>query len=167
MMTADDVLAFVRIANEASIEVWLDGGWCVDALVGTQTREHDDLDIAVPIEHRAQLRNALTSIGFTLQSETADNPVFSNSDERRIDVHFFDRSVRRENDDGREVFSAIAYPVDAFGATGMIDGEPVPCCTAEFLMYAHSCYAPDTNDIADMRVLNERLGTELLPPFTP
>ena len=86
---------------------------------------------------------------------------------KSVDVHFFDRSNMHTNDDGREVFGGIAYTVDAFGATGTINDRVVPCCTAEFLMYAHTCYKPDADDVADMRVLHERLGTPLLPPFTP
>lgn len=37
----------------AGIRVWVDGGWGVDALVGRQTRHHDDLaDLADAWENR-------------------------------------------------------------------------------------------------------------------
>lgn len=29
------------------MRVWLDGGWGVDALLGRQTRPHDDMDIVI------------------------------------------------------------------------------------------------------------------------
>ena len=46
-MTSDKVLDLYNWLNENNIAVWIDGGWCVDALLGRQTREHADLDIAV------------------------------------------------------------------------------------------------------------------------
>ncbi len=41
-MTSADLIDLLRWLKEASIEVWLDGGWGVDALLDTQTREHKD-----------------------------------------------------------------------------------------------------------------------------
>jgi hypothetical protein len=46
-MTAADVVEILGWLRAASAEVWLDGGWGVDALVGEQTREHKDLDLIV------------------------------------------------------------------------------------------------------------------------
>jgi lincosamide nucleotidyltransferase A/C/D/E len=168
VMQASDVLTFVDLMNAARIEFWLDGGWCVDALVGEQTRDHDDLDVAVPVEHDAAVRALMRDAGFTLvRDDGPHNYVLTDTTDRRVDVHLFDRTTTGMNHDGIQVFGGIAYPVDAFGASGTIEGRAVPCCTAEFLMYAHTCYEPDDDDIADMRALHERLGTTLLPPFTP
>ena len=30
-----------------NIEIWLDGGWGVDALLGKETRQHNDIDLFV------------------------------------------------------------------------------------------------------------------------
>ena len=38
-----------RLRREA-IDVWVEGGWGVDALLGEQTRSHDDLDLGVRME---------------------------------------------------------------------------------------------------------------------
>jgi lincosamide nucleotidyltransferase A/C/D/E len=46
-MTAADVVEILGWLRAASADVWLDGGWGVDALVGEQTREHKDLDLIV------------------------------------------------------------------------------------------------------------------------
>jgi lincosamide nucleotidyltransferase A/C/D/E len=47
MMPAREVVRIFDLLEAQGLQVWLDGGWGVDALVGTQTRKHDDLDVAV------------------------------------------------------------------------------------------------------------------------
>src|SRR5438270_7595855 len=46
-MTADDVCDFLTRIDADGIRVWLDGGWGVDACLGSQTRRHCDLDIVI------------------------------------------------------------------------------------------------------------------------
>ncbi len=43
MMQAHDVLEVINQLENVDVSVWLDGGWGVDALVGTQTREHSEM----------------------------------------------------------------------------------------------------------------------------
>ncbi len=47
MMQAQDVLEIVHRLEGAGVVVWLDGGWGVDALLGRQTRPHDDVDVII------------------------------------------------------------------------------------------------------------------------
>jgi hypothetical protein len=46
-MIAHDVLDFYKTMSDVGVDVWIDGGWGVDALLGKQTRQHKDLDIAI------------------------------------------------------------------------------------------------------------------------
>jgi len=46
-MTADSVLNVYNWLKENDITIWIDGGRPVDALIAKQTRENEDLDIAV------------------------------------------------------------------------------------------------------------------------
>ena len=48
-MTADDVVDLVDSLERAGVDVWLDGGWAVDAALARQTRAHDDLDVVVEL----------------------------------------------------------------------------------------------------------------------
>ena len=48
-MSSFDLIELLRLINEASIDVWLDGGWGVDALLQTQTRPHKDVDLVLPV----------------------------------------------------------------------------------------------------------------------
>jgi hypothetical protein len=43
-----DVLEILAAVAASGADVWVDGGWGIDALVGAQTREHADLDLALP-----------------------------------------------------------------------------------------------------------------------
>jgi len=63
-MTAADVVEILGWFRAASADVWLDGGWGVDALVGEQTREHKDLDLIVRDAHEPRMREVLATHGF-------------------------------------------------------------------------------------------------------
>lgn len=43
MMSAERVLDLLDLLVDRGLDVWVDGGWGVDALAGRQTREHGDL----------------------------------------------------------------------------------------------------------------------------
>ena len=58
---AADLIAFLE---ENGLEVYVDGGWAVDAVLGEQTRPHDDLDIAMPHAQVSRLRAILSTRGF-------------------------------------------------------------------------------------------------------
>lgn len=42
VMTADDVLSILAVLRNADVDIWIGGGWGIDALVGEQTRLHRD-----------------------------------------------------------------------------------------------------------------------------
>ena len=63
-MTAEDVVAFVRLCKEHGIDIVIDGGWGVDALLGEQTRRHEDLDIAMQHADTTALRELLEARGY-------------------------------------------------------------------------------------------------------
>ena len=60
-LTSDDVVRLYQGLQAQGIRVWLDGGWCVDALLGRQTREHTDLDLAVERRDVSALRGYLAN----------------------------------------------------------------------------------------------------------
>lgn len=47
MVSITDAKQIIRLATDAEIKVFLDGGWGVDALIGYETRRHNDIDIFV------------------------------------------------------------------------------------------------------------------------
>jgi hypothetical protein len=52
------------LLEEHGIDVWLNGGWGVDALLGHQTREHEDLDITISSAQRAAYSSVMEAAGF-------------------------------------------------------------------------------------------------------
>lgn len=50
-MTAKDIVELIQLLTQNEIEVYVDGGWGIDALIVEHTRKHGDLDIALPHEY--------------------------------------------------------------------------------------------------------------------
>ena len=44
MVTAEEVIEIYNKLLANNIQIWLTGGWGIDALLGEQTRDHKDLD---------------------------------------------------------------------------------------------------------------------------
>ena len=93
-MTAAAVVEIMQLIDNAAIEVWLDGGWAVDALLGQQTRPHKDVDIILRSRHLAKLQERLSDRGFAIRpGGTPSNFVLADPSGLEVDVHaiIFDR----------------------------------------------------------------------------
>src|SRR5687767_14976814 len=80
----------VQLLEQASAPVWIDGGWAVDALLGRQTRDHGDLDIAIEQRHVAAARAVLKALGFRDIEREDTRPwnfVLAHPDGREVDFH--------------------------------------------------------------------------------
>ena len=63
-MRAEAAVNLLRLFETIGIDVWLDGGWAVDAALGEQTRSHKDLDIILQSTDLLRLREILGARGF-------------------------------------------------------------------------------------------------------
>jgi lincosamide nucleotidyltransferase A/C/D/E len=167
MMTAGGLLAILDRLDSGAIELWLDGGWGVDALLGEQTRPHDDVDLVVRVDDVPGMREILAVDGFQLiRGEPHSNFVLGDPHGHEIDVHpvRFDAEgngvYRMENGED------WIYPASGFAGRGTVAGRVVRCLAPEIQMLNHAGgYVPDEDDFQDMRLLNARFGTPLLPPY--
>lgn len=158
-MTADDVLSILAGLRQADVDIWIGGGWGIDALVGEQTRQHRDLDLMHRASQEPAVVAALAGAGFV---ETLDwRPVrFVVTDPRGrdIDLHPLtfvpDGSAVQASPDAERPF---VYPVSCF-ATGTIQGSAVPCLSAEQQVYFHQGYEPADHDRRDMARLRRAFG---------
>jgi lincosamide nucleotidyltransferase A/C/D/E len=164
-MTAADLGELLRELEGAGVEVWLDGGWGVDALLGRQHRPHKDVDLIPRVDDVPKLRRALAARGFSLvQGSPPDSFVLADGRGLEVDVHAvrFDSKgngiYRMEN--GRDWI----YPAGGFEGRGVAGGMSVRCLSpaAQVLCHAHG-YTPVEKDLRDMELLRERFGVELPP----
>lgn len=159
MMPADGVLSVLSLIREARADVWIGGGWGIDALIGEQTRDHRDLDLMHRQEQEAAVVAALADAGFV---ETLDwRPVrfvVTAPDGREIDLHPLvfaeDGSATQAS---LEPSRPFRYPASAF-VTGEIGGTPVPCLSAEQQVHFHQGYEPADRDRHDMAQLRRVFG---------
>jgi len=152
-VTARDVADLVTLLEQSGLEVHVDGGWAVDALLGEQTRPHDDLDIAVPHAQVARLRALLTTRGFREQHSDDSwecNFVLADEAGRRIDVHSYTLDAAGHN------VSGVPYRSEHLTGRGVISGYPVRCIAPEWLVKFHTGYELDHLDWHDVRLLCER-----------
>jgi hypothetical protein len=63
-MEGVEVVRLLVVLEASGIEVWLDGGWGVDALLEEEVREHDDLDLVVALADAERLIATLRAVGY-------------------------------------------------------------------------------------------------------
>lgn len=162
MMRARDVLEVVGLLDAVGVAIWLDGGWGVDALLGEQTRPHDDLDVVLAIDQISGAQRALAPSGYIMHTdELPTRCVLRDPTDRRIDFHPVTIDAagvgRQRLFDGTDGI----YPAEGFSGQGVIGGHPVRCLTPEVQLLHHLGYEPDKDDRSDVRLLCERFGLEV------
>lgn len=157
-MTAEDVIAFVQLLKQHNIEVFIDGGWGVDALLGHQTRPHADLDIALQHKDVPQVRALLEARGYKdvpRDDSWECNFVLGDDAGHEIDFHSY-----TFDEAGNHIFG-VKYPFDSLTGTGSINGQPVKCIPPDWLVKFHTGYKLDENDYRDVKALCKKFGIEM------
>ena len=164
-MTATSLLELLQVFDLAGIQVWLDGGWGVDALLGEQTRPHKDVDIILRVADVPGMREILASRGFAVQEgEPPHSFVLADGSGLEVDVHavVFDA-------DGNGVYRMQngedwIFPAEGFSGWGVVAGRGVNCLSAGVQVQCHANgYEPVEKDMRDMALLQQRYGVELPP----
>ncbi len=84
------IVEFIQLIKQNEIEVYVDGGSGIDALIVEQTRKHGVLDIALPHEYAPKLRELFKARGYkdVRQIYTRDcNFVLGDNKRHAVDVH--------------------------------------------------------------------------------
>jgi lincosamide nucleotidyltransferase A/C/D/E len=161
--TLANVLDILDLADSAEARLWLDGGWGVDALLGGQSREHADLDVAIEARHHEAFLDVLLDNGFVKVGETGATPwnfLLAHPGGAVIDLHIvvFDANgngVLGPPDEGS------AYPAASLTGRGKIGDRTVDCITAEWAVQFHDAYLGDADDRTDVQALCERFGLQI------
>jgi lincosamide nucleotidyltransferase A/C/D/E len=157
-MSARDVIQLLQLFEQHSIKVVVDGGWGVDALLGEQTRSHNDLDIALEHKDVPQIRALLESWGYSEVPRNDSwecNFVMGDERGREVDLHSY-----TFDDQGKHIFG-VEYPFDSLSGKGTILGYAVRCISPEWMVKFHSGYEVDEDDYHDVAALCERFGIDL------
>ena len=162
-MPEKEVVQILNLLEENGIEVYVDGGWGVDALLGKETREHEDLDIAVPHKYVPLLRKLLEKRGYIevqRDDSSISNFVLSNNKGYFLDVHSY-----TFDEDGNNIFGVAYLPYHLTG-NGSINGYIVKCPPPDVMVEFHTGYEVDINDYKDVKALCRKFGIELPKEYT-
>ena len=167
-MKAQDVIELYQLFIGEGIDLWLDGGWAVDALLGEQTRSHADVDIVIQQKDVPKLHKLLESRGYKdveRDDTSAWNFVLGDSKGHEVDVHAF-----YFDGDGNGIYgnNGAVFPASCFKGRGKINGESVKCISAEQLVKFISpwLYKGRDKDFKAVAALCEKFGIELPKEYT-
>jgi len=172
MMHAADVVEVIDALELAGVDVWVCGGWGIDALLEEQTRPHDDLDVIIRTDDIEAAIRVTLGLGFSLMTdELPQGFVVCDMMDRRIDFHpvRFQRdgsAVQEIKGGGEWVFSAPGL----LGA-GSVNGREIRCLTPEEQAVRASDqlgdagYEPTETDRRDIRLLRDRFRITLPFPY--
>jgi lincosamide nucleotidyltransferase A/C/D/E len=179
---AEDVLELYTLLLEHGLQIWIDGGWGIDALVGRQTRPHKDLDAIVAFDDLPTLTTVLRRRSFVLKEIWSENRwlrhdghvhligtgepggevatafVLKDALGREIDIH-----VLHIDEHGFPTPAwncSVSFSPDALTGHGSIAGSPVHCLSAAMHMRTHTGYQLQDKDVQDLRRLHERFGID-------
>jgi lincosamide nucleotidyltransferase A/C/D/E len=161
-MDARSLLEVVELLEQEGIEVWLDGGWGVDALLERETREHDDLDLVAELRYSDRIIELLSGLGYEIVDGAPPvSYVMVDPAGRQVDVHpvTFDADgggvYRMRNGD------TWVYPAKGFAGRGSVAGRPVGCLSPEVQVLVHAGYDLTEKDYRELYLLRERFGVAL------
>jgi len=159
-MMAADVVDIYSTLDGLGIQIWIDGGWGVDALLGKQTRSHKDLDIALENQHLVRFEQFLASRGYRRTKREIERPfnfVLADDVGREIDVHVISLDEKGNGNYGPPE-SGVMYPADSLTGIGMIHGCAVRCISPQWMVKFHSGYELTEKDYRDVSAICEKYG---------
>jgi lincosamide nucleotidyltransferase A/C/D/E len=156
MMPAREVVRVVDLLQVQGLQVWLDGGWGVDALVGRQTRKHDDLDVAIVLAEADAVIALLVGLGYQVHADEMPTRLDLRDDkDHRVDLHplTFDQAGNglQQLQDG----SYGTYTAEGLSGRGRVGRRPVRCLSRDLQLRFHTGYEGDDNDRHDIELLRQ------------
>jgi lincosamide nucleotidyltransferase A/C/D/E len=162
-VVSSDVIDLYSSLENLGVKIWIDGGWSVDALLGEQSRSHQDLDIAIEEKDVPKLKEMLRGRGYKeirLEDARDWNFVLGDKYGRELDVH-----VIVFDSQGNGIYgpkeNGEMYPAGSLTGTGLIEGRTVRCVSAEWMVKFHSGYELRDKDFQDVSALCTKFGIDL------
>jgi lincosamide nucleotidyltransferase A/C/D/E len=162
-----------RLLDKHGLRYRVIGGWGVDALLGSCTREHKDLDVLLVVTQHALAWQLLHDAGYSLAyrwEENVDLPgelvdhdvqptayVLDHPSGRQVDIHVLDD---RAGDLTPLWSTDHLFISGALDARGTIDGTRVQCMSAQMQLVAHQGYELPAAHRADVAKIRSLLGND-------
>ena len=147
-----EVVRVLDALDGAGVRWWVLGGWGVAALVGEQTREHRDLDLAIDVEDWEATMATCAGLGYDTETDWWPVRVEVTSLAGWIDLH----PVRfDEAGDGVQAGldgETYGYPREHL-TTATLGGRAVRCVSAEWQVRVHQGYESRPQDLHDLALL--------------
>jgi lincosamide nucleotidyltransferase A/C/D/E len=175
MFSAQDVIDIYQRLLAEGIQIWLVGGWGIDALLGKQTRPHKDIDVIMLLDDVVRMRELLEQDGYSLKMlweenhwavdaqgvETATAYVLHDAEGREFDMH-----AMRIDDQGNGIPEwdnpeGIIFTRQDLAGEGTIAGVPVKCISPESQLACHTGYELPDDQARDLELLRERFDISL------
>jgi lincosamide nucleotidyltransferase A/C/D/E len=156
-VTADRVLEILAVLRSSGVRATLDGGWGVDALLGRETRAHEDLDLVVALGDAARIQEALRPLGFALHEDHLPVRFVLRRDREQLDFHTVTFDPEGGGVQPQPGGGSFRYPPEGF-VLGQVRGESVPCISARVQVLCHLGYAPTAKDAHDVLELCRAFG---------
>lgn len=153
-MDADEVVRVIDWLDERFVVYQVNGGWAVDALLGSQSRTHGDLDIFVDATEIETLITWLSGRRYEVVEDWRPIRVELRSDDRVVDIHPMELDAAGDGVQrgfGDETFAHRARD----RAVGMIRGRPVVVASGARLVELRSGYELRPEDHHDLELLRD------------
>ena len=172
-MKLEDVFQVMGALEAGGVPFAVAGGWGVDALVGRQTRSHDDLDIVID-DYKANLGRALDALaplGFRLTGSYERrawmpmNAVLEDGAGRDVDLDSVNWEVlaREFGPPGADGASRRQFEHRVF-AEGTLGGRRIPCLSADVQLLYHTEFDLTPRRRHDVTLLRDELGASIPDP---
>jgi lincosamide nucleotidyltransferase A/C/D/E len=140
--TGQEVIGIIRLLEECGVPAWLDGGWAIDALLGRETRGHEDVDLILPFDDLDAAELAMGNAGFARNDCRTNLPnrlVLWNCNGLQIDIRPVTfkpngSAVHIHAEAGGSLKTIYVYSSAGLSAVGKIDGRIVRCVSGAELV---------------------------------
>ena len=156
-MTAERVLELLAVLRSGGVKATLDGGWGVDALLGQETRPHEDLDLVVALSDVPRIQEALRPLGFALYEDHLPVRLVLRRDCEQLDFHTVTFDPEGGGVQPQPSGGSFRYPPEGF-VMGRVRGESVSCISASVQVLCHLGYEPTPKDARDVLRLCQAFG---------
>jgi lincosamide nucleotidyltransferase A/C/D/E len=172
MVHAKDVITIYQRLLDNGIQVWLTGGWGIDALLEEQTRPHKDLDVIMLLDDVVRTRELLGRDGYDLKelwsenrwtvdvlgTETATAFVLQDSEGREFDAHAIRLDDRGNGIPAWANDERLVFKREDLAGEGCIGGFTVRCLSPEMQVLCHTGYELPDKQLRDLKQLHARFG---------